>query len=52
MKHIINLSILKQTFPNQWKIGKIIPLYKAKGDKLNPNDYCPVTLLNAASKIL
>ena len=30
--HIINLSIEQKKFPTKWKIAKVVPLYKGKGN--------------------
>ena len=49
---IINLSIKTSTFPNKWKVGRIIPIFKGKGkDKYLPESYRPVSLLPALSKV-
>ena len=49
---LINLSILTQTFPNKWKIGRISPLYKGKNlPKHHPGSYRPITLLPVISKL-
>ena len=49
--HIINLSISQCKFPDQWKLAKIIPLYKKNEVSLAKN-YRPVSLLCTISKIL
>ena len=51
LTHIINLSLSTSTFPNAWKIAKVVPLLK-KGDPLSPQNYRPVALLPVLSKIL
>ena len=51
-EHIINSSITEGIFPESWKIGKIIPIYKKKGSKLDKKNYRPVSLLRSASKVL
>ena len=51
LAHIFNASILSGTFPEQMKIAKVIPLFK-KGDKLDPSNYRPISLLSTLSKIL
>ena len=50
---IINQSLTTCTFANQWKVSKLIPLYKGKGtDKCNPENYRPIALLSVVSKIV
>ena len=51
LTHIVNLSINKCEFPSQWKVAKIIPLYK-KEDPLDVKNYRPVALLPILSKVL
>ena len=48
---IFNASLLSQTFPDVWKNGKIIPLFKAN-DPTAPNNYRPITILSILSKIM
>ena len=50
--HIINLSIISAAFPSSYKISKVVPLYKSKGDRMEPSSYRPVALLPIISKIL
>ena len=49
--HIFNRSFLTGRFPDQYKIVKVIPIHKSE-DKLNPNNYRPISLLSAISKVL
>ena len=48
---ICNKSITEGVFPKNMKIAKLIPLYKA-GDRANPDNYRPISLLPVMSKIL
>ena len=50
--HIVNLSITTSVFPSSYKISKVVPLYKSKGDRMEPSSYRPVALLPIISKIL
>ena len=51
MVHIFNSSLATGTFPDKWKIGKIIPLFKG-GDRESVNNYRPVSLLPLPGKML
>jgi hypothetical protein len=41
----------KEELPQQWKVSIILPIYE-KGDKTDGNNYCGITLLSTAYKIL
>ncbi|MES9881523.1 MAG: reverse transcriptase family protein [Sedimenticola sp.] len=49
--HICNVSIKSGIFPEKWKEGKVTPLFKA-GDKSDPNNYRPISILPVLSKLL
>ena len=49
--HIFNQSFQLGIFPDTYKISKVIPVFKC-GDKSDPNNYRPISLLPAISKIL
>ena len=51
LTHIVNLSLEAATFPDKWKVSKIIPLHKRDDPKL-PKNYRPVALLSVLSKVL
>ena len=38
-------------FPNQWSTGCIHPIYKNKGDRENPANYRPITILSCLGKL-
>ena len=48
---IINSSLCSSTVPSSWKVAKIIPLHKG-GDRTDMNNYRPISLLSALSKVL
>jgi len=50
LNHIFNCSFLSSVVPSQFKIAKVIPLFKS-GDKLSPDNYRPISLLSCFSKI-
>jgi hypothetical protein len=51
LAHIFNLSLTTGEFPHKLKASKVIPIHKA-GDRTNSDNYRPITLVNAFSKIL
>ena len=51
LTHIVNKSISVGIFPERLKYSIINPVYK-KGDKTDPVNYRPVSLLTAFSKVL
>ena len=51
LTYIFNLSINKCQFPNMWKLTKVIPIFK-KGDCIKPENFRPISILNALSKII
>ena len=48
---LFNQSLVTRTFPSLWKFGKVSALFK-KGDRCDPNNYRPITVLPTLSKIL
>lgn len=51
LTHIFNLSISTNTFPDQWKMAKVFPLFKG-GLPTDPGNYRPISVLPIFSKIL
>ena len=51
LTHIINTSIAQAKVPDCWKEAIVIPILK-KGDSSDLNNYRPVSMLVAASKVL
>ena len=49
--HIFNLSSSSGIFPDNLKIGKVTPIYKA-GDSSDLGNYRPISVLPCFSKIL
>ena len=50
--YLINQCILQSIFPYKWKLSRVVPLYKGKGNEDDPGNYRPISLLNPMSKIL
>ena len=51
LKYLFNLPIEKGIFPDDLKIAKVTPIYKAD-DKSNLSNYRPTSVLSCFSKIL
>ena len=51
LTYVFNLYITKSTFPNAFKIAKVIPLYKS-GDSSNPSNYRPISIVSVLAKPL
>ncbi|CAG2257953.1 unnamed protein product [Mytilus edulis] len=49
LAHIINLSLGTGIFPNILKSAKVAPIFKG-GDKTDPNNYRPISILPTVSK--
>ncbi len=49
--HIVNLTIKTNIILNDWKSATITPLYK-EGDREDPSNYRPISILPALSKVL
>jgi len=49
--YIFNLSLTSGCFPQSSKTAKVIPLYK-KGERSNPSNYRPISLLSIFDKLL
>ena len=51
LTYIMNLSMEKNTVPNELKVARVVPLYK-KGDSNFEGNYRPVSVLPVVSKVL
>lgn len=51
LTRIFQACLLLKYFPTAWKTAKIIPFFK-KGDKRDPGNYRPISLVNCFGKIL
>ena len=51
LTHIINLSISTSTFPTNWKVARVTPIYKS-GCANDEANYRPISVLPILSRIL
>jgi hypothetical protein len=51
LSHIINLSIIQGSVPDDLKSARVVPLFK-KNDKTEVGNYRPVSILSVVSKVL
>lgn len=51
LTHVFNLSLKNGAFPTLWKTAVVAPIFKA-GDKSQPCNYRPISLLPVFSKLL
>ena len=51
LERIFNNIIENGTFPTEWNIGVIKPIYKQKGDKKSPANYRGTTLTSCLGKL-
>ena len=51
LTHIFNQAITLSSFPDQWKVASVTPLYK-NGQRNIPGNYRPISVLPAISKIM
>ena len=51
LHHLINLSLETGYVPREFKIAKVVPVFKS-GDKHNYNNYRPISLLSSFSKLM
>ena len=48
---LFNLILRSGAIPEQWSIAKIKPIYKNKGDRNDPDNYRPISLISCLGKL-
>ena len=48
--NLFNIILETGCFPEEWAVGLIVPIFKNKGSKNDPNNYRGITLLSCMSK--
>jgi hypothetical protein len=51
LAELFNACIFQSIFPNEWKMATITPLFKCKGDCLDPNNYRRIAILPPIAKV-
>lgn len=51
LSNLFNKFIQAGQFPSGWKLGIVVPIFKNKGARVDPDNYRPVCLLNSISKV-
>ena len=51
LTNIFNDILFKDKLPEEWMLSSLIPIFKGKGDPLNPNSYRGIKLLQHAFKL-
>ena len=52
MTHIINKSLTSGILPKLCKEALVTPIYKGEGDKLDPGNYRPISILPLLGKCI
>ena len=47
---IFNCCLTTGTFPDDWKLAKVTPIFK-QGDRNDMNNYCPISVISAVAKV-
>ena len=47
---LFNLSITTNTFPDDWKVAKVFPLFKS-GERNDPNNFRPISVLPTIARV-
>jgi len=51
LTNIINLSIKADSVPQDWKLARVTPIYKGSGNKDDPSNYRPISVVCHIAKI-
>ena len=50
LSDLVNVAFMTGDYPAELKLARVLPIYK-KGDRKNPDNYIPISILPAISKI-
>ena len=48
---LFNLCLKESCFPDCWKVSSVVPVFKNVGERSDPKNYHPVSLLSVVSKV-
>ena len=48
---LFNLSIKSNVFPTDWKVARVSPIFKMAGERNDPNNYRPISVLSTVARI-
>ena len=51
LTHLFNLSLMSRIIPPDWKLARITPIYKGKGDTSEECNYRPISVLSYVAKL-
>ena len=51
LEHIFYRSIETSIFPDEWKSARITPLYKKCGNRSDPSNYRPISIIPVVAKV-
>ena len=51
LTYIFNQAIALSSFPDEWKMARVVPLYKG-GQRNIPGNYRPISVLPTISKVM
>ena len=51
LSKLFNKCITQSCFPSCWKCASVVPIFKNSGDRSNPLNYRPISLLSVISKV-
>lgn len=49
---LINLSLSTGLLPDDWKLSRVTPVFKGKGDRLEMSNYRPIAVIAHVSKVI
>ena len=52
VSRIVNKSLVTSRFPESWRLGTVVPIYKQAGDPSVASNFRPITLLSHLSKVV